>query len=103
MEKIITRKGELKRIPLYIEGLDEQMDGGIPECHTVLMCGTAGSMKSTVCFNSLYNEIIKKGSIGLYISLEQSYASQLNHIINMGYDLTKLNILLINDLGKISS
>lgn len=103
MEKIISRKGELKRIPLYIEGLDEKMEGGIPEGHINLVCGTAGSMKSTVCFNSLYNECVSNNKVGLYISLEQSYASLLNHIINMGYDLTKINILLINNLANISS
>lgn len=103
MEKIITRKDELKRMPLYIQGLDENIEGGIPEGYVTLICGTAGTMKSSVSFNSMYNEAVTKGKIGLYISLEQSYISLLNHIINMGYDLSKVNILLINDLSNINS
>jgi KaiC/GvpD/RAD55 family RecA-like ATPase len=103
MEKIITKKEELKRTPLHIQGLDENIEGGIPDGYITLMCGTAGTMKSSVCFNSLYNEAVKEGKIALYISLEQSYVSLLNHVINMGYDLSKVNILLINDLSNINS
>lgn len=103
MEKIITKKEDMKRVPLYIQGLDENIEGGIPEGYVTLLCGTAGTMKSSVCFNAIYNETINKGKVALYISLEQSYISLLNHIINMGYDLTKINVLLINDLSNINS
>jgi len=103
MEKMITRKEELKRVPLYIQGLDEFIQGGIPEGFITLVCGTAGTMKSSVCFNSIYNEAALKNKIALYLSLEQSYPSLLNHMINMGYDLSRVNVLLINDLSNISS
>jgi len=102
-DRIIAKQGDIKRIPLYIQGLDEVMEGGIPEGHITLICGAAGTMKSSVCFNSVYNECVNKGKIGLYFTLEQSYASLLNHIINMGYDLSKVNVLLINDLSNIST
>jgi KaiC/GvpD/RAD55 family RecA-like ATPase len=102
MEKLITKKNELKRVPLSIQGLDENIEGGIPESYITLICGTAGTMKSSVCFNSMYYEALK-GKVGLYISLEQSYTSLLNHIINMGYDLSKINILLINELSNVSN
>jgi circadian clock protein KaiC len=103
MERIISRKEDIKRVPLYIQGLDENMEGGIPEGMISLICGTAGTMKSSVCFNSMYNEAVTKNKIALYVTLEQSYPSLLNHIINMGYDLTKVNILLINDLSNIGT
>jgi len=103
MDKIITKPGEIKRIPLYIQGLDDVMEGGIPEGHITLICGAAGTMKSSVCFNSVYNEAANKGKIAVYFTLEQSYPSLLNHIINMGYDLTKVNVLLINDLSNIGA
>jgi len=103
MEKLIAHKGEIKRIPLYIDGLDEKIEGGIPQGHIVLICGTAGTMKSSISFNSVYHEASINGKIVLYISLEQSYPSLLNHIINMGYDLGKVNILLINNLSNISA
>src|SRR3989344_9148628 len=103
MERIITKKDEFKRVPLSIQGLDENMQGGIPEGYVNLICGTAGTMKSSVCFNSIFHEAADKNKTALYISLEQSYISLLNHLINMGYDLTKVNILLINDLSNINS
>jgi KaiC/GvpD/RAD55 family RecA-like ATPase len=103
MDKIITKQGEIQRIPLYIQGLDEVMEGGIPEGHITLMCGSAGTMKSSVCFNTVYNECLAKSKVSIYFTLEQSYSSLLNHIINMGYDLSKINVLLINDLSNISA
>ena len=102
MDKIISRREDIKRIPLYITGLDETMEGGIPEGHISLICGGAGTMKSSVAFNVIYNEVIQKNKIAVYLTLEQSYASLLNHIINMGFDLRKANILLINDLSNIN-
>jgi KaiC/GvpD/RAD55 family RecA-like ATPase len=103
MDKIITKAGDIKRIPLFIQGLDDVMEGGIPEGHITLICGSAGTMKSSVCFNSIYNEATTKGRIAVYFTLEQSYSSLLNHVINMGYDLTKINVLLINDLSNITA
>jgi KaiC/GvpD/RAD55 family RecA-like ATPase len=103
MEKIINKAGEIKRIPLYIQGLDEVMEGGVPEGHINLICGSAGTMKSSVCFNTVYNEAVFKNRIAIYFTLEQSYTSLLNHMINMGYDLSRVNILLINDLSNINA
>jgi KaiC/GvpD/RAD55 family RecA-like ATPase len=93
----------MKRIPLYVQGLDENMEGGVPEGNIILICGTAGTMKSSVSFNTIYHEAAYKNKTALYITLEQSYASLLNHIINMGYDLSKINVLLINDLSNLSA
>ncbi len=102
-EKIISKKSDLKRIPLYIGGLDENMEGGIPTGHITLICGAAGTMKSSVSFNSVYYEAATQNKIALYLCLEQSYASLLNHLINMGYDFSKINVLLINDLSNLNN
>jgi circadian clock protein KaiC len=91
---------QINRIPTHIHGLDEGMQGGIPEKHIVLVCGSAGTMKSSVSFNILYNEAIK-GKSGIYLSLEQSYESLIEHVENMGYDLTKVNMVHINELQKL--
>ena len=45
----------MNSIPLYIKGLDEQLEGGIPPGHVILLGGPAGSMKSTLAFNVLYH------------------------------------------------
>ena len=62
MVSVISSKSEIKRVPLYIEGFDETMQGGIPEGHITLISGSAGTMKSSIVFNTLYNEALK-GSI----------------------------------------
>jgi len=89
-----------QRIPLYIKGIDEQMEGGIPEGHVVLVCGAAGTMKSTVSFNILYNEALK-GNNSVYFSFEQPYQNFLHHIFNLGYDLKKVNFHAVSDLASL--
>ena len=54
---IISSKTEIKRVPLYIEGLDDNIEGGVPEGHIILISGSAGTMKSSLAFNVLYNAV----------------------------------------------
>jgi KaiC/GvpD/RAD55 family RecA-like ATPase len=99
--KLISNRSEIKRIPMYIEGLDENIEGGIPEGHIVLISGSAGTMKTSVTFNILYNEALR-GRISMYCSLEQSYSSIIQQMINMNFDLSKINLVIIKDLSEIS-
>jgi KaiC/GvpD/RAD55 family RecA-like ATPase len=99
--KLISNRSEIKRIPMYIEGLDENIEGGIPEGHIVLISGSAGTMKTSVTFNILYNEALR-GRISMYCSLEQSYPSIIQQMINMNFDLSKINLVIIKDLSEIS-
>ena len=42
----------LERIPTHIEGLDENMQGGIPQGHISIVAGASGAMKSSLpCVN----------------------------------------------------
>ena len=88
------------RIPTHIHGLDENMQGGIPVNHISLICGSAGTMKSSVSFNILYNEALK-GKSSIYLSLEQSYSSLVEHVQTMGYDLSQINVIHIDELQKL--
>lgn len=99
MSHIVKNKSEIKRVPTYIQGFDENLEGGIPQGHIVLMAGSAGTMKSSASFNILYNEALA-GKTCLYLTLEQSYPSLINHCINMGYDFTKINTVIMKDLGN---
>ncbi|MDO8480598.1 MAG: ATPase domain-containing protein [Nanoarchaeota archaeon] len=93
-EKLISSKGQLQRFPLNIKGLDEAMEGGVPRLSTILIAGTAGTMKSSVCFNAIYKEAERGGNV-LYLTLEQSYVSLLNHMINMGFDFNKVDVTIV--------
>ena len=97
---VISNKSEIKRTPLYIEGLDENIQGGVPNGHITLISGSAGTMKSSISFNILYNESLK-GRVCVYCSLEQSYNSIVQQMINMNYDMTKTNLIIIKDLAEL--
>jgi circadian clock protein KaiC len=99
---LIEKKEDLKRVKTYIQGMDESMGGGIPEGSITLVTGTAGTMKSSLCFNILYNEVLNNGKIGLYITLEQSYISLLNQMINMNFDFSKIEVVIIgSDISEM--
>ena len=99
---LIKSKNEIKRVKTYINGLDEDMEGGIPEGHIVLINGSSGTMKSSVAFNILYNEALR-GNNGVYITLEQSSTSIINHMINMDFDISKINLVIGSDISKLDS
>jgi len=89
-------------VKTYIKGFDEKLGGGIPEGSVVLVVGEPGTMKSSLAFNILYHNAINEDRPGLYISLEQSRESLMDHMSGMNMDLSvcedKVNIL---DLGLI--
>jgi len=92
---------EIKRVKTHIEEFDENLEGGIPEGHLVLVCGSSGTMKSSVSFNLLYNEVLN-GKTGVYITLEQSSGSLLKHVENMGYDMSKVNVVTFSEIAKLN-
>lgn len=59
------------RIQTYISGLDTILGGGIPTGSVVLMQGTAGTMKSTLCYAILYQNVLRTNAHVLYMTLEQ--------------------------------
>lgn len=101
-DKLILDASKIKRIKTYIKGLDENMQGGIPEGHVTLLHGAPGTMKSSLAFSIMYNEAIINKKISLYVSLEQSYASLIKNMVNMGFNLDAVNIIYVNDLAKFN-
>lgn len=99
-EEIPKSKKDIKRVKTYIEGLDDNLEDGIPEGHIVLISGSSGTMKSSVTFNILYSEALK-GEVGLYVTLEQSYTSLLKHMINLDFDLSRIEIAVLSDISKL--
>ena len=75
------------RIRTFVLGLDERIQGGVPEDHLALVCGASGSMKSTLAFSLLYNNVLHQGQAGVYLTLEQSKDSLTKHMRLMGMDV----------------
>lgn len=101
-EPLVTDKHQIRRIKLHVQGLDENIQGGVPEGHITLVSGAAGTMKSSLCFNVLYHEATA-GKNGLYISLEQSAESLVNHIVNMDYNLRRVNLVIVKELAELKT
>jgi circadian clock protein KaiC len=89
-----------ERIPTYVQGLDEQMQGGVPKGHLCLVAGTSGTMKSSLGFAMLYNAVREGRTSGIYVTLEQSKESLGSHMANMGMDVddprVRSNIAIID-------
>jgi len=93
---------EGERIATFIKGFDDHLEGGIPRGHVVLVCGTPGTMKSSVAWNLLWNNARQRGLQGIYLSLEQSERSLLDQMARFGMPLAGLEQkLTIVDLGTV--
>jgi len=91
----------MKKIPTYIDGFDEVLDGGIPRGHVVLICGTPGAMKTSVTYSIMYENAKRDGLKGLYISLEENYESLKGAMMDLGMtDIDQLNVYML-DVGRI--
>ena len=93
---------DIKRVKTYIQGLDNNMGGGIPEGSVVLLAGEPGTFKSSIAFNMMYNNVREENHIACYITLEQGRESLMQQMGEMGMDLDSVgNDLSIVDLALI--
>ena len=69
--------------PHVLHGFDDKLGGGIPEGHVVLLAGEPGTMKSTIAFNMIYQNALRDGRPGTYISLEQGRENLTRHLDQM--------------------
>ena len=91
----------MDRLPTFIEGFDEVLGGGIPRGSVVLICGTPGTMKSSITFSILYNNVKHHGSKALYISLEEGHEDVKGQMQDLGLGGIEDLELYILDVSKI--
>ena len=86
----------------YIRGFDEEIEGGIPQGHVVLVAGPPGTMKSSLAYSILYNNALHDGVPGVYVTMEQDRESLEFQISRMGMDLKKVGEKVrIQDISRI--
>jgi KaiC/GvpD/RAD55 family RecA-like ATPase len=73
----------MERIPTFIEGLDENLEGGVPKGSIVLITGAPGTMKSSLAYSILYHNALR-GVPGLFITMEQSRPGLLAQMVSLG-------------------
>src|SRR3989339_2190869 len=88
-EKEMTRS-EVKRCRSGIEGLDEIIDGGIPEGNLVVLSGDPGSGKTVFCWQFIYSGATQFNQNGVYISLEEPEKTIVEGAREFGFDFQKL-------------
>jgi KaiC/GvpD/RAD55 family RecA-like ATPase len=95
------RLGEDDRLPTFVDGLDAMLEGGIPARHVVMICGRAGSMKSSFAYYMLHKLSEKDGRKTIYLSLEQSRQSLQKHMRKLGIKKETSKNLMVSDLDDM--
>ncbi len=72
-----------------ISGFDALLDSGIPRGSSILLAGGAGSGKTIMALQVLYNHALK-GDKCLYMSFEESEERLIRHMLQFGWDAQKL-------------
>ncbi len=85
----------------FIRGFDDEvLRGGVPQGHVILLRGASGTMKSSLAYYILYHNALQ-GNPGLYVTLEQTAASLLEHVAGLGLRATQVSDALpILDLSR---
>ena len=75
------------RVKTGISGLDEMLQGGLPENHIVVVMGSFGTGKTTLGLQFLV-EGLRQAEPCIFISLEEDKDSILKNAATFGWDLT---------------
>jgi KaiC/GvpD/RAD55 family RecA-like ATPase len=100
-DKAQERLGEEERLPTFVDGLDELLEGGIPARHVVMVCGRAGSMKSSFAYYMMHKLAEKDGRKSVYMSLEQSRQSLMRHMKKLGLKKEAAKGLVVSDIDDL--
>jgi len=100
-EIALEKLGEEDRLPTFVDGLDNMLEGGIPARHVVMICGRAGSMKSSFAYYMLHKLSEKEGRKTIYLSLEQSRQSLQKHMKKLGLKKETAKSLMVSDMDDM--
>ncbi|NYZ76008.1 hypothetical protein H0N98_02045 [Candidatus Micrarchaeota archaeon] len=79
-----------ERVSSGIEGLDELIEGGFERNSVILVCGDAGSGKTTLSLQFLYNGATQYEEPGIFITFEEGKKSVYKHALQYGWDFKAL-------------
>ena len=78
-----------KKIPTGIHGLDQLLNGGIPEGRVVLIIGGPGSGKTTLASQFLYKGISNYGENGIFVSLDEEKEHYYDEMSSFGWNFAQ--------------
>ncbi|MFC6733564.1 MULTISPECIES: KaiC domain-containing protein [unclassified Haladaptatus] len=78
-------ESNIPRIDIGILGLDDMIQGGVPESSLMVTIGSAGTGKTTFGLQFLHHGL-ENGEKAIYITLEESRRQVINTAVEKGYD-----------------
>jgi circadian clock protein KaiC len=81
---------EIDRVKTGIPGLDELIDGGLPRGDTILIAGKAGTGKSILATQFIYNGAKDYKEPGVFVTMEEPPHLIKRNMIQFGMDLEKM-------------
>ena len=81
---------ESKKSPVGIVELDEILGGGFPARSLILLSGNAGSGKTILSTQFLYNGAVKNGEKGVYVSFAENKDDYYRNMLSLGMDMRSL-------------
>ncbi len=80
---------QLAKARIYVSGLDDVLNGGLPSGRTTCINGMAGSGKTLLGLEFLYRGALN-GEPGIFIGFEESIRQICENAATMGWDLEAL-------------
>jgi KaiC/GvpD/RAD55 family RecA-like ATPase len=77
---------DMERVKTGISGLDEIMKGGIPKGQLVLLSGTCGTGKTTMCGQYVYQGLTKYNENAIFLSFEDMPDNIKKKLKQFGWD-----------------
>jgi len=93
----------IPRIDIGIEGLDNMIQGGVPERSLIVVVGPAGTGKTTFGLQFI-NEALLRGEPAVFIALEETYESVVSTANDKGWAFSEAiddGMLAVIDLDPI--
>ena len=84
-----TRCRPIPKVPTQIHGLDEVLDGGLPQGRTTLVSGGPGSGKTVLGLEFLCRGALA-GEPGVFVTFEERAEAVRTNALSMGWDLAAL-------------
>ncbi|EMA00949.1 KaiC domain protein, AF_0351 family [Haloarcula vallismortis] len=77
-------ESDIPRVDIGIEGLDQMIQGGIPQRHLIVTIGSAGTGKTTFGLQFLHHGL-RNGESAVFLTLEQSHDAILDTAGDRGW------------------
>jgi circadian clock protein KaiC len=76
--------------PSGIKGLDEVLEGGLPQGRPTLVCGNAGCGKTLLAMEFLVRGAMDYHEPGVFMSFEESAEDLIQNVASLGFDVQNL-------------